>query len=179
MEIRFAIAQDVPGIITLLRQVGRVHHEGRPDLFRSNAQKYSPSQILELLNNSNRPIFVAVEGEKVLGYGFCIMEYVENNSVLCDRTTLYIDDICVLEDCRGQHIGTKIYNEIIPVTEAEAYAAGRLMGRAEGILIGVSSGAALHAAMLLAKRPENAGKRIVVLLPDSGDRYLSTPMYQE
>lgn len=113
MEIRFAIAQDVPGIITLLRQVGRVHHEGRPDLFRSNAQKYSPSQILELLNNSNRPIFVAVEGEKVLGYGFCIMEYVENNSVLCDRTTLYIDDICVLEDCRGQHIGTKIYNEIL------------------------------------------------------------------
>ena len=78
-----------------------------------------------------------------------------------------------------QVLDTKIYNEIIPVTEAEAYAAGRLMGRTEGILIGVSSGAALHGAMLLAKRPENAGKRIVVLLPDSGDRYLSTPMYQE
>ena len=72
-----------------------------------------------------------------------------------------------------------IYDEVIPVTEQEAYAAGRLMGQTEGILIGISSGAALHAAMELAKRPEYAGKRIVVLLPDSGDRYLSTPMYQE
>ena len=76
-------------------------------------------------------------------------------------------------------LDTKIYDEILPVTEAQAYAAGRLMGRTEGILIGISSGAALHAAMLLAKRPENAGKNIVVLLPDSGDRYLSTPMYAE
>ena len=76
-------------------------------------------------------------------------------------------------------LDTKVYDEVIPVTEAEAYAAGRLMGRAEGILIGISSGAALHAAMTLAQRPENAGKNIVVLLPDSGDRYLSTPMYQQ
>ena len=75
-------------------------------------------------------------------------------------------------------LDTEIYDEVIPVTEAEAYAAGRLMGKAEGILIGISSGAALHAAMELAKRPENTGKTIVVLLPDSGDRYLSTPMYQ-
>lgn len=76
-------------------------------------------------------------------------------------------------------LDTGIYDEIIPVTEEEAYCAGRLMGRTEGILIGISSGAALHAAMLMAKRPENAGKNIVVLLPDSGDRYLSTPMYQK
>jgi ribosomal protein S18 acetylase RimI-like enzyme len=120
MEIRFAMAQDVPGIITLLRQVGRVHHEGRPDLFHGNAQKYSPSQILELLNDSNRPIFVAVEDGRVLGYGFCIMEYVQNHSVLCDRTTLYIDDICVLESCRGQHIGTKIYKEILRYAKERA-----------------------------------------------------------
>lgn len=120
MEIRFAITQDVPGIVTLLRQVGRVHHEGRPDLFRGNAQKYSPSQILELLNDSNRPIFVAVEDDRVLGYGFCIMECVENHSVLCDRTTLYIDDICVLESCRGQHIGTKIYHEILRYAKERA-----------------------------------------------------------
>jgi len=113
MEIRFAKQQDVPGIIALLRQVGRVHHEGRPDLFRSDAQKYSPSQILSLLNDSNTPIFVAVNEDQVLGYGFCIMEYVKDHSVLCDRTTLYIDDLCVLETCRGQHIGTKIYNEIL------------------------------------------------------------------
>ena len=75
-------------------------------------------------------------------------------------------------------LDTDIYNEVITVTEAEAYAAGRLMGTTEGILVGISSGAALHAAITVAKRPENAGKQIVVLLPDSGDRYLSTPMYQ-
>ena len=76
-------------------------------------------------------------------------------------------------------LNTKIYDEIIPVTEADAYAAGRLIGQREGVLVGISSGAALWAAMELAKRPENAGKTIVVLLPDTGDRYLSTPMFQE
>ena len=75
-------------------------------------------------------------------------------------------------------LDTEIYDEIVTVTEQQAYDAGRLMGASEGVLIGISSGAALHAAMELAKRPENAGKTIVVLLPDSGDRYLTTPMYQ-
>ena len=70
-----------------------------------------------------------------------------------------------------------IIDEIITVTEEEAYAAGRLAGQKEGVLVGISSGAALHAAMDLAQRPENAGKTIVVLLPDTGDRYLSTPMF--
>ena len=76
-------------------------------------------------------------------------------------------------------LNTAIYDEIIPVTEEQAYEAGRQMGKTEGILVGISSGAALHAAIVLAKRPENAGKNIVVIFPDSGDRYLSTPMYQE
>lgn len=76
-------------------------------------------------------------------------------------------------------LDTGVYDEIIPVTEEAAYCAGRLMGQQEGILVGISSGAALHAAIEVAKRPENAGKNIVVLLPDTGDRYLSTPMYQE
>jgi len=76
-------------------------------------------------------------------------------------------------------LDTEIYDEIITVTEQQAYTAGRLMGATEGILVGISSGAALHAAMELGKCPENAGKTIVVLLPDSGDRYLSTAMYQE
>ena len=76
-------------------------------------------------------------------------------------------------------LNTDIYDRIIPVTEEEAYAAGRLLGKREGVLVGISSGAALHAAMVLAKEPENAGKTIVVLLPDTGDRYLSTPMFSE
>jgi len=76
-------------------------------------------------------------------------------------------------------LNQQIYDEVIPVTEEQAYTAGRMMGRSEGILVGISSGAALHAAMVLAKHPSNAGKTIVVIFPDSGDRYLSTPMYQE
>ena len=113
MEIRFAMEQDVPGIVKLLRQVGRVHHEGRPDLFRSDAQKYSPSQILGMLNDPNLPIFVAVEEDTVLGYGFCMMEILENHSVMNDRQTLYIDDLCVLEECRGRHIGSAIYQHVL------------------------------------------------------------------
>lgn len=74
-------------------------------------------------------------------------------------------------------LDTAVYDEVIPVTEEDAYAAGRLMGSREGVLVGISSGACLHAAMLLARRPENAGKTIVALLPDLGDRYLSTPMF--
>lgn len=70
-----------------------------------------------------------------------------------------------------------ILDEVIPVSTEEAYAAGRRLGSSEGILCGISSGAALHAAHILAQRPENAGKTIVVLLPDSGERYLSTAMY--
>ena len=77
-----------------------------------------------------------------------------------------------------QVLDTGIYDEIIPVTEAQAYAAGRLLGCREGILAGISSGAALHAAMEVAKRPENAGKNLVVLLPDTGERYLSTEMFR-
>ena len=75
-------------------------------------------------------------------------------------------------------LNTEIYDEIITVTTAQAYAAGRQLGRREGVLVGISSGAALHAAMALAGKPENAGKNIVVLLPDTGDRYLSTPMFE-
>ena len=76
-------------------------------------------------------------------------------------------------------LNTEIYDEIITVTTEEAFAAGRSLARREGILAGITSGAALHAAALLAKRPENAGKTIVALLPDSGDRYLSSPMFTE
>lgn len=74
-------------------------------------------------------------------------------------------------------LDTEIYDEVITVTEEAAYEAGRTIARNEGLLVGISAGAALHAAVEVAKRPENAGKNIVVLLPDTGDRYLSTPMF--
>lgn len=76
-------------------------------------------------------------------------------------------------------LDTKIYDEIITVTDDDAFSAGRLIGKTEGVLVGISSGAALSAAIKVAKRPENKGKTIVVLLPDTGDRYLSTEMFAE
>ena len=74
-------------------------------------------------------------------------------------------------------LNREVIDELLTVTEEEAYAAGRLIARTEGYLVGISSGAALHAAIQVARRPENAGKTVVVLLPDTGDRYLSTPMF--
>lgn len=76
-------------------------------------------------------------------------------------------------------LNTKIYDEVIPVTNEDAFASGRLIGQSEGVLVGISSGAALWAAIELAKRPENSGKTIVALMPDTGDRYLSTPLFTE
>ena len=113
MDIRFAQAQDVAGILVLLRQVGRVHHEGRQDIFRSNAQKYGASQILAMLDAPKTPIFVAVEEGKVLGYGFCQMKLYENDPVICDHLELYIDDLCVDERRRGLHVGTALYDHVV------------------------------------------------------------------
>lgn len=76
-------------------------------------------------------------------------------------------------------LNTKIYNEVLPIENEDAFAAGRAFAKAEGVLVGISSGAALHAATILANRPENAGKNIVVLLPDTGDRYLSTALFAD
>ncbi|MBQ1475357.1 MAG: pyridoxal-phosphate dependent enzyme, partial [Ruminococcus sp.] len=76
-------------------------------------------------------------------------------------------------------LNTNVYDEVIPVSNEDAFATGKLIGESEGVLVGISSGAAAHAAIELAKRPENAGKNIVVLLPDTGDRYLSTPLFQD
>ena len=76
-------------------------------------------------------------------------------------------------------LDTTVYDEVIPVADNDAFATGRLVGRSEGVLVGISSGAAVWAGIELAKRPENKGKTIVVLLPDTGDRYLSTPLFQD
>ena len=76
-------------------------------------------------------------------------------------------------------LNTAVYDEVFPVSNEDAFETGKLIGKSEGVLVGISSGAAAYAAIELAKRPENAGKNIVVLLPDTGDRYLSTPLFQD
>ena len=109
MEIRLATNNEIPGMIRLLRQVGEVHHQIRPDLFRSGAQKYNETDLDALLKDPERPIFAAVENGNLLGYCFCVIEEVKDNTVLCDGKNLYIDDLCVEETCRGQGVASKLY----------------------------------------------------------------------
>ena len=109
MKIRFAEPKDVPAILNLLRQVGAVHHQGRPDLFRSGCQKYSASQILAMLESTDEPIFIAEDKDAVLGYCFCAVKDFSLDSVMGDYKTLYIDDLCIDESSRGQKVGTALY----------------------------------------------------------------------
>ena len=112
MEIRLANNADIPGMIELLKQVGEVHHKIRPDLFRAGAQKYSVSDLEELLKDETRPIFVGVEDGTLLGYCFCMIEEIKDNPVLCDVKSLYIDDLCVDENIRGRHVGSRLYDHV-------------------------------------------------------------------
>ena len=113
MTIRFAEVRDIPGMIELLKQVGEVHHQLRPDLFRAGAQKYNEGDLEALLRDPDRPIFIADQDGAVVGYCFCILQVTENNPVLCDRKVLYIDDLCVEETLRGQGIATKLYDHTL------------------------------------------------------------------
>lgn len=114
MTIRRANACDMPGLNRLLEQVLMVHHHGRPDLFKPGAKKYTDEELLTLLSDDSRPIFAAVnETGEMLGYAFCIFQQHLNNNILTDIRTLYIDDLCVDENCRGQHIGSKLYEYVL------------------------------------------------------------------
>ncbi|MDC7295443.1 GNAT family N-acetyltransferase [Butyrivibrio sp. DSM 10294] len=109
MTIRRAQNKDIPEVHELLAQVDMVHHVGRPDIFKIG-NKYNDDELMELIKDDNRPIFVAVdENDKTLGYAFCIFKQFENDNVLTDIKTLYIDDLCVFENLRGQHIGRALY----------------------------------------------------------------------
>lgn len=113
MTIRFAEKRDIPGMIALLQQVGEVHHQIRPDLFRSGAQKYNESDLAALLEDRDRPILIADLDGSVAGYAFCILQLTQSNPVLCDRKVLYIDDICVDECKRGQGIASALYHRVL------------------------------------------------------------------
>ena len=113
MEIRFASSSDIPRMIALLQQVGAVHHDIRPDLFRAGAQKYDETALAALLADPTRPIFAAdVEGT-MMGYAFCILQETKGDPVLRDRKVLYIDDLCVDETCRRQGIAAALYRAVL------------------------------------------------------------------
>ena len=113
MTIRFACENDIPGMIELLKQVGQVHHEIRPDLFRAGAQKYDEAALKKLLADEKRPILIADLDGVVAGYAFCILQITENDPVLCDRKVLYIDDLCVEETLRGHGIAGALYQKVL------------------------------------------------------------------
>lgn len=112
MEIRFAQSRDIPGMLNLLQQVGEVHHQIRPDLFRSGAQKYDEAALEALLKNPDRPIFIAQNEVQVAGYAFCILQITKDDPVLQDRKVLYIDDLCVDEAQRGHGIAGALYQQV-------------------------------------------------------------------
>ncbi len=115
--IRRAAEKDIPKIGDLLCQVCLVHHKGRPDIF-NEGRKYSDEELKVLLQDESRPILVAVdEQDRVTGYCFCIFQQHVDNSVLTAIKTLYIDDLCVDENLRGQHIGKELYNAALQLAK--------------------------------------------------------------
>ena len=109
MNIRRAENRDIPGMIELLTQVGDVHHRIRPDIFRAGAQKYDENALKAILADETKPIFVAADGDTVAGYCFCVLKDYRGSGVQTDRVELYIDDLCVDENCRGGGIATALY----------------------------------------------------------------------
>lgn len=119
MEIRRACNADIPDVDRLLFQVNQLHHEGRPDLFKSGGRKYTDDQLKTIFADDNRPVFVAADEQgHVLGYAFCMLQQHVGDNILTDVKSLYIDDLCVDEQCRGQHIGRALYNHVVAFARA-------------------------------------------------------------
>ena len=111
-RVRRAEAKDIPAILRLLVQVDMVHHNGRPDLFRGPATKYSAAELEQILADEKTPVFVCTdEQDRVLGHGFCILQH-SGGELMVEHTTLYIDDICVDETARGQGAGRALFERI-------------------------------------------------------------------
>ncbi len=114
MKIRKVQEKDINELNELLRQVCQIHNAGRPDIFKYPAKKYTDSELIEIIHDPDKPILAAVNDSDVLiGYAFCKFIQHKDDNILTDIKTLYIDDICVDENMRGQHIGTALYNAVI------------------------------------------------------------------
>ena len=111
-NVRRAEERDIPALMNLLVQVDMVHHQGRPDLFKGPATKYTAEELREILRKEETPVFVCVEEDGgVIGHGFCVME-TYGGTLMTERKTLYIDDICVDEKHRGSGAGRMLYEHI-------------------------------------------------------------------
>ena len=118
MKIRRAEEKDIPRLDALLLQVNLVHHRGRPDLFRYG-RKYTDEELKSIIHDDARPILVAAdEDDTVQGYAFCIFQQHRDSHILTDVRTLYIDDLCVEEKTRGQHIGSLLYRAVLDYARA-------------------------------------------------------------
>jgi len=106
--IRRAMVDDAEGILALLEQVEAIHQKGRPDLFREHGTKYTITELFEIMADAERPIFVAVEGCKVVGYIFGIITETKDSTMLVDMKTIHLDDVCIDEKCRGMGIGGQL-----------------------------------------------------------------------
>ena len=114
LNIRRAEEKDLGSVLDLLSQVLEVHAVIRPDLFISGTRKYTEAELKEIFRDDRRPVFVLTnEDDKVLGYAFCVYQEHFGDNILTDIRTLYIDDLCVDEDCRGQHIGKQLYEYVL------------------------------------------------------------------
>ena len=112
-SVRCAEARDIPAILDLLVQVDMVHHNGRPDLFKGPATKYSAEELERILVDEETPVFVCTdEQNRVLGHGFCVMQH-SGGQLMEEHTTVYIDDICVDEEARGRGVGRALYEHIL------------------------------------------------------------------
>ena len=114
MNIRRAEEKDSKRILELLVQVNNVHNDGRPDLFIRDKTKYTEDELKKILADDSSPVFVAVdEDDYVMGYGFVMFQSHEKDNNWPNITTLYVDDICVDEKCRGKHVGKAIYDFLV------------------------------------------------------------------
>lgn len=122
MIIERAQIKDMEGINKLLKQVLMVHHNGRPDIFKADVKKYTDEELAAIIEDDSKPIFVARDAAgAVLGYAFCVYQQYVNNNILTDVKTLYIDDLCVDEELRGQGVGKQLYDYVLAFAKEQSF----------------------------------------------------------
>ena len=119
--MRRAAEGDIPAIDKLLYAVHKVHSDVRPDLFKAGAKKYTDDELRRIIADNARPVFVAEKGGTILGYVFCIHQQYVNSGNMTDVKTLYIDDLCVDEGVRGEHIGRTLYEYVLDYAKRRGY----------------------------------------------------------